>query len=787
MQRQESFRPHSACTREDFCNFYGFRRGSVGWQVDLPGLASLVLNLGTAGLKRFAEAGVDFHTILCMGEIAEQCPASNEYRRELSECRQKQRKQSQWLYKVVEIGAATNFVADELLKRRAGENVVALMSAILPVMSESSCDNLLLKLFEASATPLDKTPGYGQLRCIRETLLPLARKTQFKDKVFQYHSLVRHLLGNSDHAYEMSAYESIPDENTAVNLILAFAKLTQQEKNVIVEYDGRIGAGWVIAYARHVLDLPTCVMTSASTSVSISGDYRNARVILNIFAKEAKCRLLTEGNIQDFITTPCPGTSEVDGWVIDTSRVNVLDSYISQSDPLRKAMIPIARSMVHECTKTLSRSFHKDPGIANESQFVGFTSYDDYCLPAVRRKAQEILVYLGFDPAEAGSVEAGFTPWSRYLEPVGHSDVQTAIIEGRDINNLVRAGPMWIDSNLGRTEACEAYPRVCTETFDKATQRCILLISRMIYAACRLAFTDWDQHLSLISVSFLERSLPARRRITYGISIQNLCQSIIDITVGEQDNFTPKFGEDYLLAFQYRGVVFAQSTALYQNLSLDARYIHVTPGEIAVNGEKKSRIDIQFADLDLRSGERTCIADPEPQVAIYTPADHFPKLHVISRVRLALQGIVLTRNVFTDNGEHFLLPGPGENLRALRSSFVTTPCAHNYYSELNFEALVHDGFFKKAIIRQGILVAANFVMKMRQEVWLQTVDQNPVAQWLATQAIYNQRSLTVIQRDCCMVCVFKRIDAEFTQSKLGNFRLEIVRIVNGRLPGEDLK
>lgn len=193
----------------------------VGWQVDLPSLSSLVLNLGVSGLKRFAEAGVDFHTILCMGEIAEKCPASNEYRKELAVCRQAQRKEAQWLYKLVEIGAATNFVADELLKKRAGENVVALMSAILPVMSETSCDNLLLKLFEACKTPLDKTPGFGQLRAFRESLTPLARKTQFKDKAFQYHVLSRQLLQADASNVNTSAYESIPSEETATQVILA--------------------------------------------------------------------------------------------------------------------------------------------------------------------------------------------------------------------------------------------------------------------------------------------------------------------------------------------------------------------------------------------------------------------------------------------------------------------------------------------------------------------------------------------------------------------------------------
>jgi len=431
--------------------------GSVGWQVDLPGLASLVLNLGTAGLKRFAEAGVDFHTILCMGEIAEQCPASNEYRRELSECGQKQRKQSQWLYKVVEIGAATNFVADELLKRRAGENVVALMSALLPVMSESSCDDLLLKLFEASATPLDKTPGYGQLRCIRETLLPLARKTQFKDKVFQYHSLIQHLLGKSDPASEMSAPQSIPDEDTAVDLILTLAKLTQQEKTVILEFDGLNGAGWVIAYARHVLGLPTCVMTSASTSVPISGDYRNARVILNIFAKEAKCQLLVEGHMHQFITTPCSAISFGDGWVIDTTTVNVLDSYIHQSDPLRKGISLIARSMVHECTEVLLKSLG-DVLKVHRTELHEFLTYDAYCLPAVRRKAQEILGYLGFDPAEADSAHLGYKRLSQYLDPVesGLYDYMEEVLAPGLMSKLsMRPGSMWLNSNLGHIEDVE--------------------------------------------------------------------------------------------------------------------------------------------------------------------------------------------------------------------------------------------------------------------------------------------------------------------------------------------
>lgn len=768
--------------------------GSVGWQVDLPGLASLVLNLGTAGLKRFAEAGVDFHTILCMGEIAEQCPASNEYRRELSECRQKQRKQSQWLYKVVEIGAATNFVADELLKRRAGENVVALMSALLPVMSESSCDNLLLKLFEASATPLDKTPGFGQLRCIRETLLPLARRTQFKDKVFQYHSLVRHLLGKSDPAFEMSAYQSIPDEDTAVHLILSLGKLTQQEKNVIFEFDGLNGAGWVIAYARHVLGLPTCIMSSASTSVPISGDYRNARVILNIFAKEPKCQLLVGGDIQEFITTPCPATSNGDGWVIDTSRVNVLDSYVSQSDPLRKRISPIARSMVHECTEVLSESLRKALNIGRIPVH-GLAIYGQYCLPAVRRKAQQILGYLGFDPAEAGSAHLGCERLSQYLDPVEGelSDyIQEVLVPGLKSKHWMMPGSMWTKSSLGHIEANE---QVGHKSFDATGAKCIDYILRMVYAACRLAFTDWDQHLRLISVSLLEGEEYCLTPNTSASPLKNLCQSIIDITVGGRQHTTPSFGEDDLVAFQHCGVVFAQGTALYQNIHLDACYIHLVPGGIAFNGEKKYRIFTE-SEWRRREGELyyypksqrregTWITDPEPQMSTYRPADHFPEPHVISRFRSSLHGVVVIRYVVIDHRLH-TLPGARDILRALSDVLVTTPCGHSYYGELDPDTLTHYQVFKRAITHQGIPVICDDTQHTELEVWLQSVDQNPVAQWLATQPISDRRdsTITVVQRDCCMACVFKRIDEELTQR---SSRPQIVRIVNGRIAGEDMK
>lgn len=397
-------------------NSLAMSAGGVGWQVDLPSLSSLVLKLSSAGLKRFAQAGVDFHTILCMGEITEKCPASNSYRRELSECRQAQRKQSKLLYTLVEIGAATNFVADELLKKRAGENIVALMSCAITVMSESSCDNMLLKLFEACTTPMERTPGFGQLRAFCTTLLPLARKTQFKDRVFQYHLLTKQLLENKEHIFDTSAYRSIPDEDTMVQLILSLAKVVQ-ESHTILEFRGFNGAAWVITYARYVLGLPVCVLRSSSSFVPINGDYHEAKVFVYVYETESTCQVLIQGKVCDLFIVKSIGVSGEEGWTIDIDTTNLLDSYVPPTDPFRNAINLIGRSMINEYTVLLAESgASRRFAIQWAAQFMscGLVSYSSYCLPAIRRKAHSNFALFGFDREE--TVTANRVPWAQFVQ-----------------------------------------------------------------------------------------------------------------------------------------------------------------------------------------------------------------------------------------------------------------------------------------------------------------------------------------------------------------------------------
>ena len=153
----------------------------------------MVASFGQRGLKQLAMSGVQLHSLGCMLMIAELTPASTEYRRMLNKVREQQRSERLWYFKVVEIGAASNFLVDQLLKTRAGENAVALLTALAPVMSIEACTTVLSLLFVEAGATLDNHPGVGELEKIRDGVLSLARKVDFREKVLHYQYLLQAL------------------------------------------------------------------------------------------------------------------------------------------------------------------------------------------------------------------------------------------------------------------------------------------------------------------------------------------------------------------------------------------------------------------------------------------------------------------------------------------------------------------------------------------------------------------------------------------------------------------
>lgn len=825
------------------------RVGGVGWQVDLPGLASLVLNLGASGLKRFAEAGVDFHTVLCMGEIAEKCAASNEYRRELSVCRQAQRAESQWLYKLVEIGAATNFVADELLKKRAGENIVALMSAILPVMSESSCDNLLLKLFEACNTPLDKTPGFGQLRSIRKSLTPLARKTQFKDRAFQYHVLSRQLLDTNESTVNSTAYESIPSEETAVQVILALSKLVQEDAGHILAYNGLRGSGWVIAYARHVLGLPVCVLRSTSKPVPINGDYPNARVLVYLFEQENKCELLLNRSVQDFFVTKSLDPSCHAGWLIDVGTTNVLDSYISAADPFRKGVAVVARSMAKSYIHMLAMGIITvHPGNSD------LINYPIYCLPTLRKRVMGILSLLGFDPVDESDLKDGV--WSEYIQvqkmtPTGSQRRKTNPIFTEDLTpTYLIAGPAWIRLGLGHTqissgdsiESSEDALAPHQETrLDELGIRHISFLSGIVEAACLLSFTDWDQNLRLLSTSFLENPASWSKGLVFmkplveilernslgglrRLGMTELCEITIDVCIGGREVWTPVFRDDKMLAFLHHGMIFVQNAAFHQTLDLQSCFIHLLPGAIIADGEEKMKL----YTYSINKQQMETMTDSSRQKhKLFTPVDLFPGISFSTRLEIAGESIYIQQNALVKD-RICAIPSPGMISKSLAGLYVTANCDHRYDSivaatelektvgwllDRRMEQLKKEvvgvaignprqerpvsfrpdtGSVPKKrklpfAIKQGLFLADTECRVTMLELWLQAVDRNAPGQWLAYHSLSDPGVLTVLQRGCCSACACMMALDRCDSYKGGRSDFGVSRIIHGRFAGEDVE
>ncbi|RSL96722.1 hypothetical protein CDV31_013326 [Fusarium ambrosium] len=164
-------------------------QSNVQWQIDIPSLSQMILRIGAEGLKSIQMSGVDVHTVGCLLGLGEITPASDTFRRKLVGYRHKQRSRRWFLNTVVEYGSGTNAVIDQLLNTRAGENILSLITAVTSVLDDGAIEVMNI-IFELLRTPSHSIPGISQLQRVRSTCLPLARMTDFKDRVARMHEMI---------------------------------------------------------------------------------------------------------------------------------------------------------------------------------------------------------------------------------------------------------------------------------------------------------------------------------------------------------------------------------------------------------------------------------------------------------------------------------------------------------------------------------------------------------------------------------------------------------------------
>ena len=738
---------------------------AVGWQVDLPGLSSLVLNMSAAGLKRFAQAGVDVHTLLCMGEIAETCPACPEYRREINLCRQQQRKQSIWLYKVVEIGTASNFIADELLKKRSGENIVALMSTVLPILSEENCDMFILKLFEACKVNADKTPGYSQLEAFHETILPLARKTAFKDKVYKYQILLDGL--RSSVTEELSS--AVPNVETLVQLVLLFGRLIE-DSTYMLSYHGWQGASWVIAYARHVLGLPVCVLRTPQDPVPINGEYHNSRVRIYICDEGSRCELLLAGVIADLIVPTTHDRNPLGHWMVDLDNVNLHDLYLP-SCPTYDPAIPGIMSLL------VSIFITKLVCAPADQQFPGYHStgvrdYWEHCLPQIRRRGLRILDMMGF--RVSSDAEPSTNLWEDHLK-IRDDGAMISILPG----------PMWIKFSLATSKLPDE--RTSPETlqqdeplyFTDEGQRIVGLMLMFADMASLLATSNWGECIRTVSIGWLAY----RTRATNdSISSKVPTAPSIPAFSGSWDTSNgaivykfrhnlikemPTSGAEYLkkivvsdsnspslkhylaegdIAFESQGVVMTLASAERPSIDFEAILFDFYPGYIHMFGERRSKIH-QDKVFNSESFNIPCGVE-------IGPLNAYPELQMIPELRLRREYIEISNLVLIQD-KLLHVYGPTFGDQKLAKLYVTASCSHDYYTTLRQAPSANE------YIQMGLYPARG---KRRDDadtedlfIFLAAVDRNPAGQWVSVHghsqplAPY-QRYTSILQLDMCTPC-----------------------------------
>ncbi|KAL8824041.1 MAG: hypothetical protein Q9170_008270 [Blastenia crenularia] len=766
----------------------------VGLQVDLPGLSSLVLNMGAAGLKKIAQAGVDIHTLLCMAEIAEICPASVEYRRDISNCRQKQRRESIWIHKVVEIGTATNFIADELLKRRAGENIVALMSTILPILSEDDCDSFILKLFEICKIAADKTPGIGQLQAFRDATLPLAQKLDFKDRTCQYHILINQLR----HPDRRPLETSIPGVEILVHIVLMLQKLSlDNDEKHILTYRGWEGAAWVIAYARHVLGLAVCVLRTAQDVIPINGEYHNSRVFVYIFEQEHRCELMISGKVSELVV---PNKSvESTCWIVDLDNISLPNLYIPDDPVLREAASTMIKSLglffVTRLVHSRIRATHfteddlaDDPGQSRPR----LRPYLAYCLPQIHRRVLKIVETMGFGV----SADAKFDmyTWTDYFvqgpKPTTH---------GRESPDQY---PYWFYSPFGGDDSfldrdLTTIPRLY---FNNDCHGLVRRIFNVADTASYLAFSNWGQEFRLMSTSVLEHGLsndlsavnflPGPKGGGYGMiefvshfhqlwdRLRTIVKALMHIVVGGAI-----VRQGSAIAMEFRGMVFAHAANLEDSMTYDGTFIKISSGHIMMLGQK--RVEIRDVAHPRAKTEpwSLCMNDVHLR-----PLNGFPRMHIETTLRLARAEIEIRRTLVSD-GRILELHSASCSNDDVLNTWVSDECSHSYYSPASLGSDLG-----KMIIRHGFNPGNQGDHQTADpqstfSVYMNAVDQNPCGQWASAHGIQSgyivEGKRRIIQRGMCTQCILdiiKRHHERHDPSGPGWFYL----VIPGGIPDASL-
>jgi hypothetical protein len=484
----------------------------VQWQMDIPALALLFVKAGAHGLKQIALAGVDVHTIGALLTLGNLVPASVEFRKRLDVCRTEQKRSKSWIYKTIEIGAATNFLADELLKTRAGENAMALFTAIMPVLAESAYTDAILQLFASSHIDADTTPGVGQLLRLRHSLIPFTDAMGLKNKIMQYHLLFRQYASS-----DQEPHNAIPGAKTMAQLIQAFRRMEMHDGKHRLVYRGLQGAAWTATYAWEILRLGVCMIVPSpdgDIQVPVSESLEEARVVLHIADVSSETiELCRNGAVEELIQRTSISATDIE-WTIDCDVINFLTSQhpeVTADDEICRQLSEIVAAKTLDCVAALSSELTYSVNTKRNRCNIPPTlmSYQDHVLPSVQKRSITILTMLGFlSPGWENFEfkEHGFTEGF-------HESYKRQVMTQSSYWSwpCSQIGPAWWSNDLDGLLIREMEHWTSVTYTDKTRSirpiRVLNTVKNVVLFASLLSFTDWHISLRRISASFFNAAV----------------------------------------------------------------------------------------------------------------------------------------------------------------------------------------------------------------------------------------------------------------------------------------
>ncbi|KAK3986138.1 hypothetical protein QBC44DRAFT_333863 [Cladorrhinum sp. PSN332] len=519
--------------------------GGPSWQIDIPSLTSLITRAGARGLQQLAQSGVDVHTIGCILTLGEITPACDQFRRAILEKRTGQRKQSWFIHGLVEYGAGANFVVDEFLKTRAGENVLATLTSI-SIFPESAAIEILTKLFEEIHAPAHGTPSYGQLQAIRSVALPLARALDFKDQVAMFHVWICNEFGNRDGMSAETYYFGcgtstgpVPDNSTILSVLVAL-------KSILLEpaastrklvFQGISGAAWLLVYASKVLGAAVCIRAPDGRIVPISGSYESAKVII-IPGGRTGIAIEEETDPLAIIVrgSQLESLEQKHNWLIDCgdSGVDVVALICGWPVRERVELGSLIFSMALQYVTLLDAGDIKEYLTSPPPDtFRKWHSGDKHL---IENRLRDILCLMGLPSDRLECVK-----WGGYF-----------VVDSRSPERLTRKRLLLTEAllqKLGMVDRIESPDRSCDHGAFQPPElnvapmfcphcRIELCVKRLSFAAAVLSFTDWATNFRKLSIHALFGRIPdlsGHLRIPGRISVLTILESWYGVSTKDSD------------------------------------------------------------------------------------------------------------------------------------------------------------------------------------------------------------------------------------------------------------